>query len=164
MRNAGYLCLGLGFILTGVQISLFRDQLPQRMASHFGPNGQPDGWMARDAFLGTYIAIQLAVPALLLGIAKFARVLPVEFFNMPNREYWLAECRKEETFRYNEGILIWIAGLTSLFLCVVLWFVIDANQKQQGLNLPVFASVLAGYFVIVLASVIQFSRKFWSIT
>ena len=43
--------LWLALPLTGLQYWSVWDQLPARMATHFGVSGQPNGWMARDPSL-----------------------------------------------------------------------------------------------------------------
>lgn len=45
------LCAGL-MVLLAVQALYYYPQLPERMASHFGADGRPNGWTTREGFFG----------------------------------------------------------------------------------------------------------------
>jgi hypothetical protein len=49
LYRAMTLLLWLALPLTGLQYGLVWDQLPARMATHFGASGQANGWMSRQA-------------------------------------------------------------------------------------------------------------------
>ena len=74
--------------------------LPDRLASHFGASGMPNGWMIKTQFFITYALVLL--PALFIEFWLHRKVskTPEAKFNLPNKEYWLAPERRTETFTY----------------------------------------------------------------
>ena len=60
--------LWLTLPLTGLQYWSVWDQLPARMATHFGASGQPNGWMTRD----TSLIFAMAVTAFVLVALTWA--------------------------------------------------------------------------------------------
>jgi Protein of unknown function (DUF1648) len=56
--------LWLALPLTALQYWSVWDQLPARIATHFGVSGQPNGWMARDTSLTSAMVVNDARPAI----------------------------------------------------------------------------------------------------
>ena len=163
MRRLGYCVLLLGLVTTGLQLALVGPHLPAHVASHFGVNGRPDAWMPRWSFLTFFAVIQVGMPALLLGIGKLIYVLPTQMINLPNKSYWLHTDRRKETLRSSESVLIWIAGLTALFLSGVLWSVLYANLTGGGLPGLLFLTMLAVYVLSVVGPTLGLYRRFGNI-
>src|ERR1700719_2139870 len=63
--------------------------LPDRMASHFGASGMPNGWMTKPQFFITYAVVLL--PALIVEFWAHRRgaKTPDAKLRLPNKEYWL---------------------------------------------------------------------------
>ena len=122
------------------------DQLPARVASHFNGVGRPDGWMSREGYLRTMAAFEVGLPLFILGVFAGIRYLPNAMINMPHREYWLAEERRDATlatmFRYGA----WIAGLTAALFCGINLLVVNANASQP-VRLGSASWILLGAFV-----------------
>ena len=90
--------------------------LPERVASHFNIDGQPNGWMARDPYTGTQVGITLFVSILFFALASFLPRVPDRFVNLPHRDYWLAPKRRAETFAWLTGMLLWLGAFLQVFL------------------------------------------------
>jgi uncharacterized membrane protein len=160
MRRLGYGLLLLGIISTGYQLVVVVPQLPAHVASHFGVNGRPDAWMSRSGFVLFFVGTQIGVAGLILTLGKLSYKLPVGLINLPNKEYWLHEDRRLKTLSFNESNLIWIAGLTTLFMSAVLWMALEANLQGRGLHEPMFLASLTTYMALVVESVIRLMRRF----
>jgi uncharacterized membrane protein len=151
--------LGIG-LFAGWSVSSAWPQLPLRVASHFNARGQPDGYMPREAFFtdlallgGGFIVLLLLTPALL-------RLLPSNLINMPNRDYWLAPERRNESFGYIAIWFGWVAIATSVLLVAMLDLTLRANIRGTGLN-AIAASISLGVYVFgILTSLVFFYRKF----
>ncbi|MHC1768468.1 MAG: DUF1648 domain-containing protein [Verrucomicrobiia bacterium] len=61
-------------------------QLPERVATHFAFNGQPDRWSTRSSAVTLMAGFGLALPLLMVGFAFMSRFLPESSINIPNRE------------------------------------------------------------------------------
>jgi serine/threonine-protein kinase len=140
-------------------------QLPERIATHFGFGGQPDGWMTRSAY-GVFIAvIGLAMPALIVGIFFGMQFLSNGMINIAHREYWLAPERRDETFAYLRRHSLWYASLLVAFFAGLHYLTLQANQQQPAaqLNLPVLFVVLGCFLLGTLWWALSMIRHFQSL-
>ena len=151
-RFAGLAMMGLAIVLTVVQLVVYGGQLPDTVASHFDGNGTANGWMSRGAFLGLCIGTQFGMSALIALIAWTLPRIPVSLLNIPNREYWLDETRRESTLRINQNMLLLIGGMTAMLLVVVFQMTIVANlQPTPNLSGPAIWITLVVYLVAVFS-------------
>lgn len=149
------------FIATVIAIGLAVQQhssLPARVASHFGPSGQPDGWMSRDTHTMTQVGITLFIALLFFALAMFFPKLPDRFINLPHREYWLAPKRRGETLAWLSGMLLCIGAVLQVFLGWVFREVWQANLapnpvlKMNALWLQVSLAIIVMGLIITLLS------------
>ena len=80
-------------------------QLPDTVASHFSASGEADGWMSRGGFIIFYAALMVFLYGTFVGTGYLMRVLPDSYINVPNKNYWLAPVRREESKRFLEKII-----------------------------------------------------------
>lgn len=134
------------------QIIYYYPNLPEKMASHFNAFGEPDGWMSKNGFmifeslvLSTIIALFTLLPSL---IAK----MPDSLINMPNKDYWLAEARREQTFSIIQNYFEWFSiALLGLFIGIN-EFAFRANLKQQNLSSWTWIILLLFLFFVVVST------------
>jgi hypothetical protein len=101
--------------------------LPPRVATHFNAGGRADGWMSRSAHVGWMAVAGLVVPLIVVGVMFAARFVSDDFVNVPNREYWLADGRRRETFDFLLRQAIWLGcWLVGLFIALQ-YLVVKAN-------------------------------------
>ncbi|HVK06735.1 MAG TPA: DUF1648 domain-containing protein, partial [Armatimonadaceae bacterium] len=86
---------GILLVIGAVAVSLtqvwyFYPLLPERVASHFGPDGRADGWTAKDAFIGVSVGTILFLSVFMSALSALIARIPDEAINLPNKEYWLA--------------------------------------------------------------------------
>src|SRR5436190_6095296 len=79
------LVAALGILLAGSV-----PMLPERVATHFGPDGLPNGWTARESFVATMALVVVLPVAFMQGIGLVVGRLPPSLINLPTRDYWLA--------------------------------------------------------------------------
>ena len=72
--------------------------LPAQMASHFNAEGIADGFMSKEGYTYTMLALVVLVPGLLAVLPFGMRKLPASLINLPHKEYWLQPEKQEETF------------------------------------------------------------------
>src|SRR6478736_3772473 len=105
-------------------------ELPQRVATHFDFQGNPNGWMSKQADLLFMGALGVGLPLFLIGVCYATRFLPAGMVNIPNREYWLAPERRAQTSAYVGAQSIWLGCVTVAFMTVVHLLVVFANQQS----------------------------------
>ena len=133
--------------LVVVHIAYYWPQLPERMASHFGPSGQANGWMSKQGNMIFYLALVSASSALWAGMGWILKKCPDDQINLPNKEYWLAPERREQTL-LRMGHQMSTFGIAIVaFLMAVMQSVFLANLeggKQLG---ALFFIYLIGFLV-----------------
>ena len=140
--GAVILLLFLGYLaLLGVTAS----ELPERVATHFGFNGQADGWMSRRAYLVFECGFPVFIAGLFAVLSVLVRVLPAWCVNIPRKDYWLAPERRALTGRLLRDWLGWLLGLLTLFFAGLHVLTLQANRAVPP-QLP-----MGGLLLLVIA-------------
>jgi uncharacterized membrane protein len=130
-------------VVACAHIAFYYPQLPERVASHFGPNGVADGWMPKEAFAIFYVALMAFMAAIFGGISALLRHTPNDLINLPNKEYWLAPERREETIRGITESMASFGVATTVLLIAVMQSVILAN-----INGTIRLGNVVGYYLV----------------
>jgi uncharacterized membrane protein len=137
-------------LVAAVHIAYYYPLLPERVPSHFGPSGQADGWMSKSAFAAFYLILLTFFTLLMGGISAMIRLMPTDTINIPNREYWLAPERREATLARISGDMSNFGVALGLFLIATMQLSFQAALNgMERLNMPVFLSMFAGFFIFV---------------
>ena len=70
---------------------------PLQMAAHFNALGEPDRFVSKPEFFWGQVQTLFVIVLVSLALRVLFLVIPPNLINMPNRDYWLAPERKEET-------------------------------------------------------------------
>jgi hypothetical protein len=130
--------------------------LPARVATHFGADGQPNGWMSRDGHTIGQVAISIFIGGLFFALTLYLPRVPDRFVNLPHRDYWLAPQRRAATFAWLGSMLLWLGALLQGFLAYVFREVWRANLltppalRLNSLWLQVSLFILTAGLVITL--------------
>lgn len=109
-------------------VNATHSQLPNRVATHFGPSGAANGWMTRQEHITLTCMTPLgllAVLALLLGF----NMLNPQLLNIPNRDYWMAPERRRATMFILGGQNLLLGAIITIFLGCVYWSILTVNQN-----------------------------------
>jgi len=153
MRSIRISAVVLGFLyaLFLVWLLVSQDRLPERIATHFGSGGAPDGWMSRTSHCRFMLTFGLLFPLAVPAVCHCVRFLPDSLINIPRREFWLATERRPQTMNYLFGHALWFACLAVCFVAGSHLLVVDANLRNPpSLSVPLLWAV-AGSFVTGLA-------------
>lgn len=139
MKTLFYASVVVGLLLIGASWFV----LPDRVASHFGPDGKADGQSGK-----TELVVILAA-TLVFVAATFAvcPLFPPQWFNVPNSAYWkrpenLPQMkRKVEPFLYEMGVF------TNLFFVALMFAIVVANRSDPPV-LPASFWVSFGGFIV----------------
>lgn len=128
---------------------------PAVMASHFNMVGFPDRFVSKTAFFAFQIEIEVITIAIAVASRILLVIMPVEFINMPNRNYWLSPDRKTATV---ERLGAFIDGLFSVILLVTLMgfeLAVSANLHTPIVfNASLMGVALIGMMVFAILSLI----------
>ncbi len=142
------------------QIVYYYPRLPAHVASNFAGNGEAQAWMSKQAF----VALDLALLAVLAGsfavIPLLGRLSP-KWWNLPNKNYWLAPERRAATIAYVSRQGIWMGVYTMLFVIFVMQMVLDANLRAGPPRLSsVFLIALVVYLAYTAVWTFRLLRRF----
>ena len=88
------------------------------------------------------------------------RLLPASLINVPHRDYWLAEPRREASLRRLGAWMAWLAvGMTALVVGVN-ELVLRANLGRAPLHTPLFLAGLAVFMAFMLGWMVGLYRAF----
>ncbi len=164
MKNANVALLVILVLLLGAALQLmhYYPLMPERMATHFGTSMQADGWSARQSFFTTYALVEVGVVIILLVPVFLTKRLPTSMINMPNRDYWFAPERREDTWVQMSVYALWMAALTLGFLIVVAEATFRANLARVAAPTlgHSFFWGLGIYVAAVLLGTVRFYTRF----
>ena len=133
--------------------------LPAKVASHFGASGAPNGWMPKGPLVWTNIIVVAILTLLFLSTASSLHRYPDSRINLPNKSYWLAPQRREETFAAITDYVLWFGSATFLLLLDIFHQVFRFNLgRATALEHPLRS--LAAYAAFAVGWTICFLRKF----
>ena len=125
-------------------------QCPEKVATHFGASGAPNGWMTRAGHVQFTILFGTGVPVFVLGIFAFMGRGEGRGLNIPHKDYWLSPERRQETFAFIHKQGFFFAALFILFLAGVHRSILLANLRTP-VALPAAEPFwLGGGFVILM--------------
>ncbi len=138
-------------LVAGVFVYMTSQALPDRVASHFGASGLADSFMTRGGYRTFMLCFVVGLPlVIVVSMTAIFRRAGTRM-NIPNRDYWLADSRRETTvaFLSNHATLLAI-GMT-IFLCFVHKLVIDANTRTPpALDNAAIITALVVFLVCVM--------------
>lgn len=159
---AGFLLICVaGFI--GMVVS-DRYELPERVASHFGTEGEPNAWMERTAFKKMMIGVGLGMPGFVIGVHFLIRLLPIRWLNIPNRAYWLKPANHRAMCEFLFSASLWMGSVFLIWQMLFYRLVVEANRKvpaELDNGLVVATSFLLLAFILVWVLVVI--RRFYKL-
>lgn len=148
-------------MLAAAFIGVTSSGMPDTVASHFDAAGVANGHMSRTAYTAIMLLVGIASP-LITGLAGGAVYRSRgDRMKLPNKDYWLAPARREETIRFLGGHSMVFGCMLALFLCYGHWLVVLANrQVPPQLNSASFMAALGVFMAGVMAWVAALFLKF----
>jgi uncharacterized membrane protein len=126
--------------------------LPDEIASHFGPGGQPDGWSPKWFFTVMMVIIDVVMFALFYWSPRLLDKVDRRFLSLPNRDYWLVDARLPAAAAKLAQYLAEFGMATFYLLIYAKIATIQANLAENpGLRETVFVWVI---FVYMLYTVV----------
>ena len=129
--------------------------LPERMASHFGPHGEVTNWQSKEQFFMTMVVVVGVSFVAGFVVPLLIAIMPASIINLPNKQYWLAAERRQETMRYLSMKMGW-------FACGVLFLHLFVTSEAINANMPSHGQFDIGATFAVLFGFVVF-MGFWTI-
>lgn len=158
MRRTRLFLLGL-VLVSLVEAARQWNSAPSRVPSHFDAAGHPNAWGSRDEFFLIQVGVTLLIAALFIAIPALLKFTPASLINLPNKRYWLAPERREETMDRLASSFEILACATLLFLLVLFEL---TSLASRGGDLPTrtFMPVVGAYLVFSVGWTVALIRTF----
>ncbi len=151
----------LAALLVGAlaHLVLYYPSLPDRVPSHFDARGVADDWMSKDSFALTMAATYALTGGFFVVLAQLLPRIPTSMINVPNREYWLAPERRNESLADVGRRLTRFGAVTVvLILALVHETILVALERKETLS--GFLLVMAAYGIYTLIWCVGLIRRF----
>jgi uncharacterized membrane protein len=148
----------LFLLLAVVQFLYFTPLLPDQVATHFDATGQPDDWSSKQMFMAGNLIFAGGMAAMFLGLTSLVKKLPDEWINMPNKDYWLAPERRDQTLASLQSQMEWLSAITVALLVGIAQITIDANLAGKPLNDGQFWILFGVYMLAVVVWLVRLLR------
>ncbi len=160
--NAGalvsLLCLT---VFAVVFITYTTRSLPDIVATHFGANNRADGWMTRNGYLAFMFCFLIGVPGFVSLIVGFMPRKFPQWTNVPNRDYWLAGERREESLVFLSAHGMRLACMIVMMMLGMHYTILLANHTQPpALPISIFSSIILGFAIALIWWVVRLYRRF----
>lgn len=151
------------FCLLGLQLQHYWPSLPAHIATHFGTAGAPvNGWVPKRDFLYFYAGLGFCLPLVSTCASMLSfRFLPARFINIPNRRYWLAPERRDETIKRLTRDMKLLSYAIQMYIIAVGQIVITANlETPPHINAMAIGAVMGGMITFIVAFIIRRLRTY----
>jgi uncharacterized membrane protein len=128
-RRVGWLALLFLFAVFAAGVAYFSKQLPDRVATHFGAQGNPNGWMLRAQYTKFTLGIGIGTPLFIVGTFTLIERLKGWGLNIPNKAYWLDPERQRATYAFLTRQGFWLAALLVVFHAAIFYEIVLANAR-----------------------------------
>lgn len=147
-----------------VSLIYFLPGLPDRLATHFGGSGQPNGWMTRDQHILGITLLGFGLPALVIGICYSLRFFPSSMLNVPRASYWRSPEHYPEACRILLRWSFWFGAVSFIWTGVLNYQLILANRLNPPFLAPLPVVILSGIYVaatgvLVAVLILQFLKN-----
>ena len=161
MRRIVYFLFPLALLGVLAYVVTTSISLPERVASHFAANGMANGYMTRDGYRTFIVCFALGVPLFVVAVVA---ILPRAFpgaINIPDRDYWMAPERRENTLGYLTGWACSLGSILSLFIAAIHSAVRVANEYDPP-RLPstLFFIILSAFGVAMVVWIVALATHF----
>ena len=135
--------------------------LPDTVATHFDGNNQANGWMSRNGYLLFILSFMIGISAFVsFVVGTLPRKFP-QWTNVPNRDYWLAAERRDESLRYLNAHGKRLGCLIIMMMLGMHYVILKANHMQPPmLPAPTFSAILFSFVLALVWWIVRLYRRF----
>ncbi|NOZ62269.1 MAG: DUF1648 domain-containing protein [Calditrichaeota bacterium] len=149
-------------VLAVLQAIYFYPKLPDKIATHYGADGVPDGYSDKTKALIFDIALLVFMSGVFFGLSWMMKKVPDNLINIPNKDFWLKSENKPLTVKIISSFGLKVGIVTELFLLMLFQRIYSINISGSRLNSTNFWFGLLVYFVAIGFLVWQFYQFFQS--
>lgn len=145
-----------------MDLAWYYPRLPDVVASHFNAAGDVNGWMPKSAFAAIAVGLLAMIVTVPLLVRGSVLRIPDSQINLPNKQYWLAPERREETLETIVNQQAVTAAALLGFLAITFHDLYQANLQphpQMPNHVWVYLALVVGISLwSVVAMIAHFKR------
>jgi serine/threonine-protein kinase len=150
-------------LLGALQFAYYAPRLPEIIGSHFGAAGSVNGWQTKLAFFSMELFMIVLAAIISFGVPRLLDSIPISLINLPNKEFWFAPERRQETLAYFRAWSAWFGCALLAFLLFVMELAFRANlhtppQFNNSAFIPALLAFVFFDITLVLRLILHFSR------
>jgi uncharacterized membrane protein len=144
-----------------VQIWWFYPKLPAIVASHYNAAGIANGWMAKASFARFDVLVVTLMAGLFFVFPWMLGKIPASLWNLPNKDFWLADARRAETVRFMQGRLAVFGVAVQCVLLAIFQLGLEAAaDKTNSIGTAAPVTILVGLVVFSALWSLGILRRF----
>jgi uncharacterized membrane protein len=131
-----------------ISLFYFLEELPDRIATHFGPTGHPNGWMTRNQHVIGMTLLGFGMPAFVIGICYSIRYFPSSTLNVPRASYWRSPDHYPEACQI---LLRWsfcFGAVSFLWTGILNYQLVLANRLSPPFLAPTPVMIHSGIYIV----------------
>jgi uncharacterized membrane protein len=135
--------------------------LPESVASHFGRNGEPNGWSGKDVHFLIMQGLFIFLFFMFYYTPDLILKTPVRWVNIPHRDYWF-RTENRDLFRKKISEAMYEMGFfLFLFFGFLGYLIVKANLSSPvALDEKAFMIVFSVFMISVVVWLVKFYRSF----
>jgi uncharacterized membrane protein len=156
--RVSFICLAVFAIVFVVYTGSY---LPETVATHFGVDGEANGWMTRGGYLLFMLSFMFGVSSFVsLVVGTLPRKFP-QWTNVPNGQYWLAAERRDESLNFLSAHGKRLGCLILMMMLGMHYTVLIANHlRPPTLPASTFSSIIIGFALALVWWIVRLYRRF----
>ena len=136
-------------------------QMPPRVAMHFSSTGHGTDAVSRDFYLLLTLGFAVLLPLFIVASIAGLPLIIKRGVKLPNRDYWLAPARRDETLAAVGAFGGWLGCLLTVFAAALHYAILEANANvPPQLRAPLLYTLLGGFFAAILSWQALFYLRF----
>ena len=157
MQRPAFMFFAVAVVASTAFVIATGQDLPARVASHFGFGGAADRYLSRETYVLVIASITALVPIVTVAVAAItARVRPGGACRR-HRAFWSRPENRDAAIAWCTSRSMVLGGMVAIFLAAVHALVLRANEVQPAhLPSPLFGFVVAAFGVAVAVVSLMF--------
>jgi uncharacterized membrane protein len=155
------LVFGVMVICAAIHFSSYYSQLPAVVASHFDVHGAANGWQTKQAFFVVFAAVTILAAILVFALPELIAIVPRQFVNLPNKEYWLSPERLAASHQFLSAWFAWYGCAVYGVIFVAFDYAVKSNLGLAARPDPALLWYgLAAFGAFTLIWIIRLTLRF----
>ena len=148
-------------VCTSIYFSYYYPLLPKVVASHFDVHGIANGCQTKQGFFEVLAGTTALSAFLIFGIPTMIGIIPDQFINLPNKDYWLAPEQRAASLEFLSGWFAWFGYAVYLVIILAFDYAMQMNlHSASGPNPARLWYTLAGLAVFTTIWTIRLFSRF----